>query len=52
MLGVMDRHVRHTWLEQLDPPPVHHVVLARGGDGYCPAEVVVDSDEEVHSADS
>jgi len=48
MAGVMDRHSWRAWLDQINITPVDHIEITRRCDGDCPAEVVVDSDVQVH----
>ena len=45
---VVDRRRRHAGLDQLDPPPVHDLVVGRRRDGDGPAEMI--GDAQTHAA--
>ena len=47
---MVDRCRRHTGFDQLDSPTVHDLVVRRGDNGHCPAEVM--GDAETHATDS
>ncbi len=43
MLGfVFDRRRRQAWLDQLDPPAIHHHIAGRRGDSHGPAKMMGD----------